>query len=141
MSWIGPTAAALAAVATATVIWLRWQLLVVTVQGLSMTPTHRDGDRLLVRRRQPGSLRPGQAVVVDLVPHSNDVSGRVRRIIKRVAAVPGDPVPDGVDWVGALVPPGKLVLLGDNSARSTDSRQFGFVDARRVVGVVVWSID
>ena len=34
------------------------------------------------------------------------------------------------------VPPGKLVVLGDNAARSFDSRQIGYIPADRLLGVV-----
>jgi signal peptidase I len=62
--------------------------------------------------------------------------------VKRVAALPGDSVPvevaeaAGVDARGDLVPPGALVVLGDN-ARSVDSRQRGFFAADLLLGVVV----
>jgi len=59
-----------------------------------------------------------------------------------LVAVPGDPIPR--DRVPALagvsegcVPPGKLVLLGDNPANSYDSRRAGYFPAERVLGVVV----
>ncbi|MFH9009631.1 S24 family peptidase [Streptomyces afghaniensis] len=47
-------------------------LLVVTVRGPSMTPTHHHGDRLLVRRTR--TVRPGQVVVV-LRPRSPAIRG------------------------------------------------------------------
>ncbi|MET9295509.1 S26 family signal peptidase [Streptomyces sp. NPDC003077] len=68
------------------------------------------------------------------------VSAR-RWIIKRVAAAPGDPVPRAS--VPALatapeerVPPGRLVLLGDNPGASLDSRQYGYFPIARVLGTV-----
>lgn len=66
-------------------------------------------------------------------------------MIKRVAAVPGDPVPrDEVpalaDVPEACVLPGKLVLLGDNPDVSYDSRRAGYFPAERVLGVVVRSL-
>lgn len=65
---------------------------------------------------------------------------RNSRVIKRVAAVPGDPVPFPIDGSGPLVPPGSLVLLGDNPDGSGDSRQYGYVPVDAVVGVVLRSI-
>jgi type IV secretory pathway protease TraF len=68
--------------------------------------------------------------------------GRRRWVIKRVAAVPGDPRPGA--WLPATRPPaeaqvpaGKLVLLGDNPDWSNDSRQMGYFPAERLLGVVV----
>jgi signal peptidase I len=106
------------------------RLVAVTVRGMSMEPTYRDGDRVLVRRG--GALTPGQVVVLE-------ESGGW--LIKRVAAVPGDPVPR--DRVPALaevredrVPEGKLVLLGDNQDVSMDSREVGYFPVERVLGAV-----
>lgn len=33
----------------------------------------------------------------------------------------------------------KFYVLGDNPARSTDSRHFGWINSSDVVGVVIWS--
>jgi signal peptidase I len=72
-------------------------------------------------------------------PAGAAVAGRPRLILKRVAAVSGEPVPAG--WAppaaGRRVPRGRLVLLGDNPSASLDSRQYGFFDRRSVRGVVV----
>jgi hypothetical protein len=38
---------------------------------------------------------------------------------------------------GLLVPPGKLVVLGDNAAWSHDSRQIGYIPGERLLGTVV----
>jgi len=79
------------------------------VRGDSMLPRLWPGDVLwTVPALLP--LRPGQVVV------ARDPADGGHRIIKRVAAV------------GA----GRVVLLGDHPARSTDSRTFGPVDRRNV---------
>ncbi|WP_307787375.1 S26 family signal peptidase [Streptomyces musisoli] len=117
------------------------RLLVVTVRGTSMTPTHHDGDRLLVRRTR--TVRRGQVVVV-LRPRSPAIWREDRHsplIVKRVAAVPGEPVPSGsvpplAEGHGGRVPSGRVVLLGDNTAASVDSRQLGFFPLGDVLGVV-----
>ena len=60
-------------------------------------------------------------------------------MIKRVAAIPGDLVPDSVqETTGGLrlVPRGKIVVLGD-SARSLNSRTWGLVSSRDIFGIVV----
>ncbi|ACZ85534.1 S26 family signal peptidase [Streptosporangium roseum] len=144
MIWLPLAVTGVAALA-GWLVWLRRRHLVVTVRGPSMTPTYRHGDRVLVRRRSGGRIRTGQVALVDLpermrpVPDgtaSEDIL-RNRRVIKRVAAVPGDPVPFPVQGPGPVVPPGCLVLLGDNPDGSGDSRQYGYVPTDAVVGVVL----
>ncbi|MFF2063209.1 S26 family signal peptidase [Streptomyces sp. NPDC058200] len=132
---------------------LRRRLVVVTVRGASMEPVYHDGDRVLVHR-QP-LLVPGEVVVVErpvadatrfvppppLPKSSGEVAGR-HWMIKRIAAVPGTPVP-GTGFPalagtgGRLIPPGRLILTGDNAAKSLDSRQLGFFPTDRVLGTVV----
>ncbi|MEV7230788.1 signal peptidase I [Polymorphospora sp. NPDC051019] len=112
--------------------WLRLSWLVVTVTGPSMQPTMHPGDRILVRRTSASRIRAGQIVVFDADPGL---------IIKRVAAVPGDRVPPGLPLdVEERVPPGRLLLLGDNCGRSIDSRQHGYYDGACLVGVAVRSL-
>ncbi|MDJ0461235.1 S26 family signal peptidase [Streptomyces sp. H27-C3] len=129
------------------------RLVAVTVSGRSMEPAHHEGDQVLVRRRAVPV--PGAVVVVERPPFRSpwteppvaSTAGphliyERQWVIKRVAAVPGDRVPrDGVpalaDAPGPVVPPGMLVLLGDNEAESYDSRQVGYFPAARVLGAVV----
>ncbi|MEU9338864.1 signal peptidase I [Streptomyces sp. NPDC048290] len=139
---------------------LRRSLVLVTVQGASMEPTYHHGDRVLVRRTR--ALSTGQVVVVERPGPGNSwhhpslprgagavsVAGR-QWMIKRVGGSPGDPVPrhvshgqpvpKGHDPVppDQVVPPGRLVLLGDNPDSSVDSRQLGYFPAARVLGVVL----
>jgi signal peptidase I len=143
MIWWAVAAAALVPLA-AGLARLRRNHLVVTVQGRSMSPTFRHGDRVLVRRHPGEGLRTGQVVVVDLPARLRPVpigfspaeAQRHRRVIKRIAAVAGEPVPFLLAGAGPVVPPNYLVLLGDNPDDSGDSRQFGLVGADAVVGVV-----
>lgn len=129
------------------------KVVAVTVRGTSMEPTYRHGDRVLVRRG--AALARGQVTVAELPPSCGRwqtpplpltagavaVSGR-QWLIKRVVAVPGDPVPRDraaalVDVPEERVPPGKVVLLGDNPDVSHDSRQIGYFPAERVLGAVL----
>lgn len=132
--------------------WLRRRYLTVTVDGESMLPTYRPGERLLVRRIAPESVRSGQVVVLSGFAHARPAPRRrpdlrpqaahhPRWIVKRIAAIPGDPIPR--DTVAALrgapgthVPAGHVVVLGDNLPHSFDSRQAGYVTADRLLGVV-----
>lgn len=117
--------------------WLRRRYLVVTIRGPSMLPTYADSDRVLVRHITSGQARAGDVVVAEVANRPAPDRPRVERVVKRVAAGPGDPVPPGVDTPDDQVPVGSLVLLGDNPADSTDSRFYGYVPASHVVGVVV----
>ncbi|QXE39618.1 S26 family signal peptidase [Streptomyces sp. GMY02] len=126
-------------------------LVVVTVHGNSMEPAYHDGDRVLVRRGAPPE--PGQVVVMERpaagigwtappVSTGADPTAVSARewLIKRVAAVPGDPVPYemGVaDERVPHVPTGRVVLFGDNRAASHDSRQMGYFPVERLLGAVL----
>lgn len=128
-------------------------LVAVTVRGASMEPEYHDGDRVLVRRvAHPAT---GQVVVVERpvpgigwpeppVPRGAGAPALTGRewLIKRVAAVPGERVPrEGIPAlahaVEDVVPPGRLVLLGDNRSISFDSRRVGYFPAERVLGTVL----
>ncbi|WP_433334613.1 S26 family signal peptidase [Spirillospora sp. CA-294931] len=126
-------ALALLLVAAAGLRALRRRLVVVTVHGPSMEPSLHHGDRLLVRVLPPNRLARGQVIVLA------DPEGGHEWLIKRLAARPGDPVPhDRVPEItDARVPRGSLIVLGDNAARSRDSRAFGYYEAGSVLGAAV----
>ncbi|GAA2068526.1 hypothetical protein GCM10009801_16840 [Streptomyces albiaxialis] len=142
------TAAVTAAVAVTVVgaVLARRALALVTVRGRSMEPTFHDGDLVLVVRTR--ALSAGRIVVVERPAATGGWStpplGRTASaaavherqwMIKRVAAAPGALPPPGVS--GGRVPPGQVVLLGDNPRRSVDSRQLGHFPAARVLGVTL----
>jgi nickel-type superoxide dismutase maturation protease len=92
------------------------------VAGRSMEPTLVEGDRLLVLRGSVPLLRlRAGAVVVARSPAMPGVE-----VVKRVAAT--------VTRRGGTA----YVLLGDNRGASTDSRDFGPVAARAIVGRVLY---
>ncbi|GIJ28689.1 signal peptidase I [Micromonospora qiuiae] len=142
-------------VLAALLIVLRRRFFIVMVNGASMVPTYQDGDRLLARRRRAQALPVGSVVVLTGEPgqgpgnHVPVVIGQramtlrtSRHLIKRLVARPGDAVPrDCANALGdggpSVVPPGKVVVFGDNSVNSLDSRVLGFVDERRIIGTVI----
>jgi len=82
----------------------------VQVAGQSMAPHLLPGDRLLVSPVPP--IRPGDVVAL------RDPRDHVRVLVKRVTAIS----------------PAGVTVHGDNAAASTDSRSFGPVPARLVLG-------
>ena len=120
-------------------LWVRRRLVVVTVEGPSMEPALRDGDRVLVRRVPLPKVRTGQMMVArrPSLPGRPEDAGPL--LIKRVVAVGGDPVPAEVRAAigDDRVPHGCLVVLGDNRARSADSRHWGYITAEHLLGVVL----
>ncbi|MGC5009704.1 signal peptidase I [Streptosporangium sp. DT93] len=130
-------------------LWVRRRLVVVTVDGPSMEPTLRDGDRVLVRRVPLRRVRTGQLMVARRPSPGDAGDVTATWLIKRVVAVAGEPVPPEVrPAVGEAgeageagghdvrVPAGCLVVLGDNRARSADSRHWGYVTGEHLLGVV-----
>ncbi|SIS21405.1 signal peptidase I [Microbispora rosea] len=140
--------AVVAAGVAAGVAAARRRFVVVRVAGTSMVPTYQPGDRVLIRRGGRAVLRRGQVVVFRrLQPGGAGSSGRASGLretewlIKRVAAMPGDRVPDqvapGVHAApGDVVPAGRLVVLGDGPT-SRDSRHWGYLPVSEVLGVVI----
>ncbi|WP_214104542.1 S26 family signal peptidase [Acrocarpospora catenulata] len=133
-------------VVVAVAIVARRRFVVVRVAGTSMVPTYQPGDRVLVRRGAQAALRRGQVVVFRRVEPggASRPAPRLREtewLIKRIAAMPGDRVPDQVTAgvraaPGDLVPAGRLVVLGDGPT-SRDSRDWGYLPVEEVLGVVM----
>lgn len=148
MTWIAVVAST-GVLLVGLILWVRHQFMIVTVRGSSMNPTYNDGERLLARRLEATTtLERGVVVVVDLPPMRVELATPSEagvgaatttvhgRVIKRVAAVPGDHVPDDVRTGHATVPPRTLVLRGDNPAASVDSRHYGLVRVENCLGTV-----
>ena len=133
-----------------------WRVELYVVRGHSMSPTFSEGDRLLVRRtpRRTFSFARGDVVVVRDGPDGE------RLHLKRVIGFPRESIrqSDGVllvngrrldeDYLGGLpavigleeeswnLGDGEFLLLGDNRAHSTDSRQLGPIRLDRIEGIV-----
>lgn len=122
------------------------QFLVIRVTGFSMVPSLHPGDRLLVRRASISALRPGMIVVLrdwpDTIPARAAAGWSLNTgawLVKRLAAVPGDPVP-GVARTACghahVVPDGMAVVLSDNESGG-DSRTWGFAHAGQFLGYAI----
>ncbi|MCG5219623.1 S26 family signal peptidase [Streptosporangium soli] len=134
MSWALLAAACGLAGLALLAVRLRATYLVIRVCGDSMAPALTHGERLLSRRTDLAALRNGQIAVV-----SSPFPTGGKFLIKRVAALPGDPVPEQVRKVVAddVVPAGRFVLIGDNTEVSFDSREHGFFHADDLQAVTV----
>jgi signal peptidase I len=117
------------AVVTLVGVALRRRWIVVTVFGASMLPALHHGDVVLGRRRAASRIRRADVVVLRAPGRPDDL------LVKRVAAVAGDPVPDGVPATAAVVAAGHVVVIGDNGG--LDSRAFGPVPHDLLLAVVV----
>ncbi|HET7018611.1 MAG TPA: S26 family signal peptidase [Streptosporangiaceae bacterium] len=111
--------------------------LVVSVAGTSMEPALRPGDRLLVRRTGLRRIKVGQVAVLRRPPGPVSPGGDGEYLVKRVAAVPGDRVPESCRGLPEYVPPGSFIMLGDNPRHSYDSRFAGLIPAELLFGVAV----
>lgn len=141
---------------------IRAAILVVTVDGPSMQPSLKDGDRVLALRIWPGRcLRKGYIVLIApwLKPgDSRKVSDVGLPFIKRVAGVAGDTIITSLADVAPKfqdkyrlehdregkrtwhIPPGHIFVLSDNLPGGYDSLSWGPVSYYTVIGVVIKKI-
>jgi signal peptidase I len=148
--WIGVAVLAAVCLTTAFAAVRRF-FVVVRVTGTSMLPAFGPQDRVLVRRGTGTRMRAGAVAVLAeprdvlswrLTSPATPALGEVTWVIKRIAAVPGDAVPESVRAAASradVVPDGMLVVLSDNP-EGNDSRRWGFIPASRVLGPVVLRI-
>jgi signal peptidase I len=113
------------------------------VQSTSMQPTVRHGDWIIVDKFSAGLRVPllgyrfskTKIKRGDIIVFKGDVVGSSDPLIKRVAGLPGDLIRyqnrKGIDFV---VPQDSYFVLGDNRDNSSDSREWGVVADRAVIG-------
>jgi signal peptidase I len=143
--------AVLAALSAAT---FGWALTPTRVQGISMEPTYRDStfnlvNRLVYRFRDPAR---GDVVAIRLAgPHVLYIKrivglpGERVRIVEGVVRIDGAPleepyVVDKQPWEYAevTVGPREYFVMGDNRRMKIGDHDFGRVDARRILGKLVF---
>lgn len=132
------------------------------IQGPSMEPTLKEPSRVLVEKITGGARDVTRG---DVVVFHQGSGSEARDLIKRVIGLPGDrvairdcivylnnaplresyvasPTDCGTtDMEEVVVAAGRIFVLGDNRAQSSDSRFFGTVALSRVIGraaVVIW---
>jgi len=86
----------------------------VLIAGDSMLPVLASGDRVVV---DPSAEITAGDIVVAFHPYKASVS-----VVKRV---------------DEILPDGRVILIGENLAESTDSRHFGTLPAKAIFGKVV----
>lgn len=137
----------------------------VTVDGTSMLETLQNGDKLIITSlaeydqgdiivvRQPTSTKPlvkriiakgGQTVEIDFDTWSVYIDGEKldEEYVRRVNGAPmrKDSYDNYAKKGKIVVPEGQIFVMGDNRNGSSDSRRFGCIDEKNIIGEVVFRI-
>ena len=96
------------------------------VEGDSMSPGYKKGERLLVSPILLLFSKPTEGDIV-VIQHPKDQD---RKVLKRIIGKPGDRI-EGVD-----LGEDEYFVLGDNKGVSEDSRHFGPIRKNQILGKV-----
>ncbi|WP_254909577.1 MULTISPECIES: signal peptidase I [unclassified Enterococcus] len=130
-------------------------------EGYSMVPTLSDQDRLFVSKlskikrfdlvyikdgnnevsvRRIIGLPNEQVAYRDDELYINNELKAERFLSKRIREESEEPITENFDLYDLfqkdMVPPNKYFVLGDNREYATDSREYGFVDEKAIIGIV-----
>ncbi len=121
------------------------------VQQVSMQPTINEGERLLIEKVPVAQLQRGDIIIVQ------PPGSQAMPIVKRLIGLPGETVevrdgkvyindkaldepyvkiPGGPDYAQAALGSDEYFVLGDNRANSMDSRQYGPIRGKAILGRV-----
>jgi signal peptidase I len=128
---------------------------VARVEGMSMAPTLEDQDRLIVNKAIYRIFEPRRGDIVMLYYPLNPEKSFVKRVIAEegdtVRIIDGRvfvndiPLQDDYvkpdyrshdDWGPQVIPEGYDFVMGDNRSNSSDSRSWGMVPKRYIIGKV-----
>lgn len=129
----------------ALVVFFKTNFEYVIVSGNSMEPTFADKDKILTSRAYwlVGPIKDGDVVVVRN-PDKEDNKGYLIKRVHRMAGEKVDflnvPEEHRLSQGEYIVPADSVYVIGDNRAVSEDSREFGPVKMRDILGkyVIRW---